>query len=243
MRLLSDVRKKVLLLWLIFSAMLLLFFLIQVQNGKYEGMETTAWLWIFVQLLPGLSLLLAANLLRFHAGKTILNWVHWSIFSLACLFLLFVLFTLLQVSAGAAGLSLEKGFTRSYGYLLPLQALLLAVFGVLFFKKESLFQPNETLLRGHAQQLLDQATEANALDRRRALEFFVAADMEGMLDFLKEKMKNNSNLNDVLLLKNNLVLLQRNTDMGRMSLEESRREYNRICIAALGLVEKVGITM
>lgn len=243
MLLLSDLRKKILLLWLLLSAVLLLFFLFQAQNGKYAGLESAAWTWIFVQLLPGLTLLLAATLFRFNQGKVVLKWVFWTISGLSVLFLLFVIFTLLSVSGGAAGLSLEEGFARSYRYLLPLQGLLLAVFAVLFFKKDSLFQPGEGVLRSHAQQLLDQAKTAGSLDRQRALELFVAADMPAMLDFIEEKMRAKSpahtSFNEVLLLKNNLVVLRKNTDMGRLSAEESRREYQRICVAAMGLVEEL----
>jgi len=43
MFLLSEVRKKLLLIWLSFSALLLIFFLLQILNGKYAGMENIAW--------------------------------------------------------------------------------------------------------------------------------------------------------------------------------------------------------
>ncbi len=243
MLLLSDVRKQLLVLWLVFSTAILLFFLAQAQNGKYLDMETTAWGWVFAQLLPGLIMLIAATLIRFNSGKTVLKWAFWVVFGLTALLLLFVMFTLLRVSGGAAGLSLEDGFARSYRYLLPLQGLLLAIFGVLFFKKENLFQPSEALLRGHAQQLLAQATDTGAVDRRQALELFVAADMPALLGFLEEKVRVKStpdhSLNEVLLLKNNLVLLRKNTDMGRLTAEETRKEYQRICVAALGLIEEL----
>jgi hypothetical protein len=243
MLLLSDVRKQLLVLWLVFSTAILLFFLAQAQNGKYLDMETTAWGWVFAQLLPGLIMLIAATLIRFNSGKTVLKWAFWVVFGLTALLLLFVMFTLLRVSGGAAGLSLEDGFARSYRYLLPLQGLLLAIFGILFFKKENLFQPSEALLRGHAQQLLAQATDTGAVDRRQALELFVAADMPALLGFLEEKVRVKStpdhSLNEVLLLKNNLVLLRKNTDMGRLTAEETRKEYQRICVAALGLIEEL----
>lgn len=244
MLLLSEVRKKLLLFWLCFAAILFLLFLIQVQNGKYTGMESMAWGWIFAQLLPGLVLLLAATLFRFNQGKVVLNWVFWAICGLSVLFLLFVFFTLLGISRGAAGLSMEAGFLHSYRYLLPLQVLLLSVFGVLFFKKETLFQPNEAVLREHAQGLMDQAQKTGSTDRQRALELFISADMQALLDFLEEKIQtadrpDTTLLNDVFLLKNNLVTLRKDTDMGRLSTEESRREYQRICVAVLGLVEEV----
>lgn len=243
MLLLSDVRKKLLLLWLSLSVVLLLFFLVQAQHGKYDGIEGTAWGWVFAQLLPALCILLAATLARRHTGKTVLRWVYRSIMALAALVLVFVLLTLLGISGGSAGLSLEEGFSRSWRYLLPLQALLCAVLGVLFFKKESIFLPNEALLRNHADQLLRQAEGPEALGRRRALELFVAAEMPALLDFLEETIRggsaNTTALNDVLLLKNNFTLLRKNTDMGLLSVEESRREYQRICVATISIIERI----
>jgi len=239
MLLLTNVRKKLLALWLIFSAVLLLFFLLQVLNGKYEGMESRAWIWIFVQLLPGLTLLLIATLLHLNRGKAILHGVFWAITGLTALFLLFVLVSLAGISGGQAGQSLEYGLMGSYRYLLPMQGLVLAVFGVLFFKKESLFIPDKESLGGLAQELLSKAKETGAIDRQRAIDLFVAADMPGMLDFLeikiREKESDQNRLNEVFLLKNNLAHLRRHANYGVTDDRETRREYNRICLAALEL--------
>lgn len=111
---------------------MLLFFLLQFLNGKYTGIEGAAWAWVFAQLLPGLGVLWAATLLNLNADKAILRWAFW----------------------GIAGRSLAEGFEDLYQYLLPLQGLALAVFGLLFFKKEGIFQPNVNILRDHVGQQL-----------------------------------------------------------------------------------------
>ena len=243
MVILSDVRKKLLALWLTFSAMLLLFFLLQVLNGKYAGMESAAWVWIFAQLFPGMALILAATLLQLNRGKPILRWVFWGVAGLSTLFLFFVLISLIGISGGSAGQSLREGFAGSYRYLLPMQGLLLAVFGVLFFKKESLFLPDERLLQGHAQLLLAKAADDGALDRQRALELFIAADMPAMLDFLDEKFREKNPdhrcLNDVVVLKSRIANLRRHSKIDKLSTEEIQKENNRIRATALRLAEDV----
>jgi len=243
MLLITNVRKKLLTLWLIFSAMLLLFFLLQVLNGKYAGMESTAWVWIFVQLLPGLVLLLTATLLHSNRGKAILRGAFWAIAGLTTLFLLFVLVSLAGISGGQAGQSLSEGFAGSYRYLLPLQGLVLAVFGILFFKKENLFLPDEKALGGLAQDIMAKAKETGAIDRQRAIDLFVAADVPAMLDFLETKIRAKehaqSSLNQVLLLKNNLAHLHRHANYGVTDDRETKREYNRICLAALELTGEI----
>ncbi len=180
MLLLTDVRKKLLALWLIFSSMLLLFFLLQVLNGKYADLESSAWIWIFIQLLPGLGLLLSATLLHSNRGKAILRGAFWAITGLTTLFLLFVLTSLAGISSGSAGQSLSKGFAGSYRYLLPMQGFVLTVFAVLFFKKESLFVPDEKAGR----PLLRLLAKANSLDRQRVNDLFVAQNPA--LDLWKE---------------------------------------------------------
>jgi Effector-associated domain 11 len=243
MLLLTDVRKKLLALWLGFSALLLLFFLLQALSGKYAGMETAAWLWIFVHLMPGLAFLLVVTLFHIKRGKAILRWAFWAVAAFVGLYLLFVLVSLAGISGGAGGQNLRDGFANTYRYLLPMQGLVLAVLGLLFFKKETLFLPDEKLLRGHAQELLSKATEAGSLDRRQAIDFFVAGDMSGMLGFVAEKIGGQEGaghrLDEVLLLQNRLARLEREAGLGIVDDRDTRLEYNKVCLAALELTAEL----
>lgn len=241
--LISEARKKLLLLWLIFTALLLVFFLLQFLNGKYAGMETAAWSWIFVQVLPGLGLLLAASLLNLNRGKIIVRWAIWAILGLAGLFLLAVLVSLVGISGGSSGKNLSEAFADSYFFLGVLQAVVLAALGVLFFKKESIFPPKKEQLLGHAQTLLDAAQKSGELDRSRALELFFSDDLPAMLDFLEEKLRaknsKHGRLNDLFLLKNQLTRVRRDAGLGVSSEADSSLNYNRICLTALELVTEV----
>ncbi|MCB0545513.1 MAG: hypothetical protein KDC70_18445, partial [Saprospiraceae bacterium] len=58
--LLADTRKKLLWLWLGFTAFIMLLFFLQTLAGKYEDIESKAWGWVFAHLLPTLLLLFAA---------------------------------------------------------------------------------------------------------------------------------------------------------------------------------------
>lgn len=239
----SEARKKLLLLWLIFTALLLVFFLLQFLNGKYAGMETTAWAWYFLQILPGLALLLVAELLNLNRGKIIVRWAFWAILALAGLFLMAVLVSLAGISGGSSGKNLSDAFADSYFFLGVLQAVVLAAFGVLFFKKEIIFPPKKKQLLEHAQTLLDTAQKSGELDRCRAIELFFADDLPAMLDFLEEKLRaknpKHGRLNDLFLLKNQLTRVRRDAGFGVSTEADAGLNYNRICLTALELVGEI----
>ncbi|HRK79935.1 MAG TPA: hypothetical protein PLZ12_00725 [Saprospiraceae bacterium] len=235
--LLSDIRKKLMALW--FGLMLpsFLFFLLQMSAGKYQGMEGQAWLWIFVQWLPGAVVLFVSALALPNRGKMILRPVFLGVAGWSGLFGVVVWLAQAGTSAGAAGYSLSEAVARSYTYLLPLQAVLLGVWGLLFFKKESLLLPSAENQRAHAQNRLEAFQRQGAPVQQRALDLFVAGDLPAMLEVLNETLQNGPHSDSALMLKSRLIRLQKKTGMGVISDADAGIEYNKISLAALELVE------
>lgn len=235
--LLSDIRKKLMALW--FGLMLpsFLFFLLQMSAGKYQGMEGQAWLWIFVQWLPGAGLLFFSALALPNRGKMVLRPVFLGVAGFSAFFGCVVWLAQAGASAGAAGYSLSEAVARSYAYLLPLQVVLLGVWGLLFFKKESLLLPSAGNLRAHAQNRLEKFKRGGSPVQQRALDLFVAGDLPAMLEVLNEALENGPHSDTAMMLKSRWIRLQKKTGMGVVSDEDAGIEYNKISLAAMELVE------
>lgn len=215
------------------------FFLLQAINGKYAGIENTAWTWFFGQILPGLACLMASSLLALNRGKLLLPWVGHAVLGLSVFYLCWVGIALVGIAGGNADQSLDDSFMQSYRYLFPMQLLLLLTYGILFFKKDPLFQPTERNMQAYAQSLLSENAPAT---QRAALEYFNADDLPGMLQYMAEKMraKNPTQIpTEVLMLQNRFVGLQKNQHLGMLSADEIRKERALICNAALGLVTEI----
>jgi len=237
--LLSDIRKKLMGLWFALLLPSFFFFLLQILAGKYSGMEGLALVWIFAQWLPGTILLFVSALAIPNRGKMVIQSVFRGVAGLTFVFGLAVWLTQALRAAGMGGYSLSEGMARSYAYLLLLQALLLSVWGLLFFKKESLLLPSAENLRKHAQNRLETFKKDGAPIQQRALDLFVAGDLPAMLELLVEALQDSKDSDTILMLKSRLIRLQKKTGMGVVSDEDAGIEYNKISLAALELVEAI----
>ena len=235
--LLSDIRKKLMSLWFALMFPSFLFFLLQMLAGKYQDMEGQAWVWIFAQWLPGAIVLFVSALVLPNRGKMVLQSVFRGVAGLNFVFGMAVWLTQAGAAAGTAGYSLSESLARSYAYLLPLQALLLGVWGLLFFKKDSLLLPSAENLRAHAQNRLETLKKDGSPMQQRALDLFVAGDLPAMLDLLNEVLQDSQHSDSALMLKSRLIRLQKKTGMGVVNDEDAGIEYNKISLAALELVE------
>lgn len=238
--LLSDIRKKLMGLWFALLLPSFFFFLLQTLAGKYNGIESRAWIWIFTLWLPGTTLLFVSALAIPNRGKMVMQAVFRGVAGLALFFGLAVWLTQALRAAGMGGYSLSEGLARSYVYLLPLQALLLGVWGLLFFKKESLLLPSAENLRKHAQHRLEAFQKNGSTLQQRALDLFVAGDLSAMIELLNEVLQDSKHADTALMLKSRLIRLQKKTGMGVVNDEDAGIEYNKISLAALELVEALG---
>jgi hypothetical protein len=145
--LLADTRKKLLWLWLIFTAIIILLFLIQTISGKFEDILGTAWLWVFVNLLPSLLLLFVAVLLNKNPSKVLLVNTFRAVYISASAYLLLLLVTLLALPFATINNSIEGYLKDAYLWLMPFQLILITVFSLLYFRKENLLRPNAAIMQ------------------------------------------------------------------------------------------------
>lgn len=235
--LLADTRKKLLWLWLGFTAVLVLLVFIQTLAGKYEAIEGQAWGWIFAQILPGLVLLATAVLLNKNASKIVMRATFWAVYFGALAYLLLVSITLLALPAATVHWSIEEYFGQSYTWLLPFQAVLLILFGWLYFRKEMLFRPNAAILQQYVEKKAEFARRgANSIQMQAFEHLMAEGGLAATLDFLRSRYPDN---NDVLVLQNQLAGWKNQADLNLSSQEVLQRELNRMTLAAIAIIEKL----
>ena len=235
--LLADTRKKLLWLWLGFTAGLVLLFFVQTIAGKYEDIEAQAWTWLFVQILPGILLLWAAVLLNKNPSKVLMRATFRAVYAAALAYLLLVSVTLLALPMATANWSIAAYFAQSYTWLLPFQAVLLILFGWLYFRKEMLFRPNAAILQQYVEKKAEFARRgANSIQMQAFEHLMAEGGLAATLDFLRSRYPDN---NDVLVLQNQLAGWKNQADLNLSSQEVLQRELNRMTLAAIAIIEKL----
>ncbi|MCC6458854.1 MAG: hypothetical protein IT260_00185 [Saprospiraceae bacterium] len=235
--LLADTRKKLLWLWLGFTAGLVLLFFVQTIAGKYEDIEAQAWTWLFVQLLPGVLLLWAAVLLNKNPSKVLMRATFRAVYAAALAYLLLVVLSLLALPAATANWSIEGYFAQSYTWLVPFQIVLLLLFGWMYFRKEMLFRPNAAILQQYVEKKAEFARRGGSSVQMQAFERLISEEgLAGALDFLRSQQPGN---NDLLVLQNQLAGWKNQADLNLSSQDVLQRELNRMTLAAISIIEKL----
>ncbi|MEZ4967353.1 MAG: hypothetical protein R2791_19085 [Saprospiraceae bacterium] len=236
--LLADTRKKLLWLWLGFTAFIMLLFFLQTLAGKYEDIESKAWGWVFVHLLPALLLLFTAVLLNKNPSKVLLRATFRAVYFGALAYLLWLMLTLLALPVATTHWSIEEYLHKSYAWLLPFQAVLLLAFGLLYFRKAPIFQPNPAIMQQYVSKKAEFAQRSgNALQERI---FKTLASEEGLgaaLEQLRTHLKGDENA--VIMLQNQYAEWQKQRDLNLLPPDTLQRELNRMTMAAAGYVEKL----
>lgn len=239
--LLSEIRKKLLWTWLILSAPTLILLTIQELNGVFVGAGGTPWIWAVLNLLPGFGFLLLAAILNLNPGKHIWKPVFRIILVITAAYLLWVLLTALGMRARPESQSLIDYF-RQAGYRpAAFQLVLLGVFGLLFLRRETTFVPNEKIVGEHAAKALVKAKDIKNLPRAEALELFVLAKFPDLFSALNQFFagKKPAVLNDLALLQNQYTENRRQLGLGVSDPKAAQREFNRIALALLSIIEKM----
>ena len=236
--LLADTRKKLLWLWLVFTAIIVLLIFIQTITGKFEDIENKAWLWAFTHLLPALLLLITAVLMNKNPSKVLLSSTFRLIFMATLTYLLLVLMTLLAMPFATIKQSIQEYFNQSYMWLVPFQVVLLITFGILYFKKETYFRPNAAIMKEFVSKKAEFAQRKGNTIQSEAFELLIADDkMPEVLDLLKARLK--SSTNDIVLLESQYTEWQQQRDMNLLSADELQRTLNRLMLAVVSYIEKL----
>lgn len=236
--LLIDTRKKLLWLWLIFTAIIVVLMFIQTINGKFEDIETNAWTWAFTNLLSPLLLLIVAILMNKNPSKVLLSATFRIIYMATLTYLLLVSLSLLALPIATRNQSIEVYFNQSYLWLLPFQGIILIIFGILYFKKETYFRPNAAIMQEFMVKKAEFAQRNGRGLQTLAFNLLIAEQkMAEVLDFLKAHLK--GNMNDIILLQSQYMEWQHQRDLNLVSTEELQRTMNRLTLAVINYIEKL----
>ncbi|MBV6442836.1 MAG: hypothetical protein DYG98_07220 [Haliscomenobacteraceae bacterium CHB4] len=236
--LLADTRKKLLWLWLGFTAVLVLLVFVQTLAGKYEGIEAQAWGWAFVQLLPALLLLFLAVLLNKNPSKVLMRATFLLVYFGALTYLLLVAVTLFALPVATGNWSIEEYLAKSYLWLVPFQIILLAAFSLLYFRKESLFRPNPAIMQQYVAKKAEFAQRTGHVAQVQAFQLLVGDNGLGAtLEHLRGHLQSEGNAIVVLQNQHNEWIKQR--DLNLLPPDALQRELNRLTMATIGFVEKM----
>jgi len=236
--LLADTRKKLLWLWLGFSVGLVLLAFVQTLNGKFELVERQAWGWLFIQLLPGLGLLLAAVLLNKNPSKVLMQATFRAVYVGTLAYLLLITLTFFALPMAVANWSIEEYLTKSHTWLLPIQAILLIAFYIMYFRKEPLFRPNAAILQQYVSKKAEFAQRTGNVAGAQVFELLVSdGGLGAALEYLRDHEKTDTNA--VVLLQNQYAEWTKQRDLNLLPPDALQRELNRMTMAAIGFAEKV----
>jgi Effector-associated domain 11 len=236
--LLADSRKKLLWLWLGFTAVIMLFTLIQTVTGKLEDIVGTTWLWVFINLLPALVLLLVAVLLNKNPSKVVLKTAFHLVFVATCAYLLFVLATQWTIPLATRDRSIEDYLQQSYIWLVPLQLVLIIAFSILYFRKTPLFMPNEKILLEIVNKKAEYAKRTSNVKQQQAFDMLIAGDkMNDLFSFLRTHVTTDTN--DVIVLQGQYNEWTRQRDLNLATPEELKIALNKLTLASINYVEKL----
>lgn len=239
MHVISDTRSKCWRAWRSLPPLLLVLFFIQTVSGRLSPEAPRAWMWLFVCLLPGLSVLWGSMLLNRHPAKLIVQPVHSALVWSTWLYLALVLLTpLAEPFAQLNGQSTVAFLQQSYLWLLPLQALLLAAYALAFVRKEALFRPDARLIAAYAEE---KASRAASNIQKQLLGLVAAGDPGAALLLASEHLEKtgSADAQAVVLLRGELASLQRNRDLNLIDPDTAQRQLNRIAMSLLNLTENL----
>jgi len=238
--LISKIKKQLLWLWLGFSIPALLLVFVQTIAGKYTEIEATPWIWAGINILPGFSILLFGAIRNKGAGKFVQTFIYRIILVAVIAYLLLVLMTLFSMTAGSAEQSLATYFQRSYQWLLPFQLLLMGVFGLLYFREEAMFKPNEKMIKDHVAKQMKKASAKNNVSQQTAFELLVANDYPKLFENLLQRFeKEEEKKGQLFLLQAQHSEWVKKTNLGLMNEKDAQLTINRITMALINMIERL----
>jgi hypothetical protein len=236
--LLADTRKKLLWLWLGFTAVLVLLIFVQTLTGKFEGIEGKAWAWIFANLLPAFLLLFAAVLLNKNPSKVLLRATFRAVYFGSLAYLLLLTLTLFALPMATANWSIEEYLAKSCTWLVPFQVILLLAFAALYFRKEPLFRPNAAIIQQYVAKKAEFAQRTGNASQVQAFELLIGdGGLGATLEHLSKHLKTEENA--IILLQSQHAEWGKQHDLNLLPPDALQRELNRMTMAVVGFVEKL----
>lgn len=224
-----------LLPWAVCTALVLLMVFVQTITGKLGDAAPVVWCWAGVLLLPGLAMLLGGALLSRYAGQHTPPAAHYLLLALLWLYLVLVLLTLLNMLQNDHGLIAY--FQGSYWWLAPLNVLLLAGFGLFFWRKVPIFQPDQKVILEMAGKQLKKAVQQGDAFRQSLLEAVSAGELPRAFSTLQQSKAPDDKIQaDIAVLQGEYTQLIRNRELNLIAPADAQRQLNRITVALIHLL-------
>ena len=240
---LKNIRKKLLYLWVGFSIPILLLVFVQTITGKIDGIEGAVWAWVAVNLLPGLALLFVGAIQNIHGDKVVQRFIFRIILTFSFIYLMLLLMTQLGMSAGIGDQSIQEYFIQSYNWLVPFQFLLLSVFTLLFYRKQTVFQPSEQIIKNHFKEKAKSADNQNNAFQKEAFDKLIERDFLGLFEQIKlhakETIDDSDKFNETILLQSQYNEWKKNTEMNLIDTKDAQITINRISMALVNLIDEL----
>ena len=133
----KKAKKRLALLWLSASGILILIVIFQTLNGRYAGSEEKAWAWLLPLFLPTLALILSTFVIENRDNKSEIKYADIFFYKLTFALTIFYFF-LIYITIFMQPLLKEDPITimcKSNLWLIPIQGLVAISLGAFFIKK------------------------------------------------------------------------------------------------------------
>jgi hypothetical protein len=122
-----------------------------------------------------------------------------------------------------------------------MELLLLTGYGLAFFRKDSIFKPNEQIILDFAAQKASTWQGQGNTLRQQCFELIAANDLPGVFALAKAHLDKTGSpdLNAVILLENQWTELSRRRDLNLVESGEAQMNLNRILVGLMNVVERL----
>lgn len=236
-----TLKSRLLKLYLGFFGSFFVLFIFMTISGTFVGIEFTSWFWFFTNLAPILLILFFVELsqsFNFTEFNRLL-----SVLVISYLLTLLITFLGSRFWLDRFGLfdkegTLEKYFLLTYLWLLPIQALLFVLIGMMIALDKWLRRinaPNQGLIQNER----IKAVEGDKVNQQIALDLVAKGKLPDALKHLKLAVQEESLENDLINLS------ARHEEFKKMKLNNTENfenisiEFNRIVTALVELARKI----
>jgi hypothetical protein len=130
----KEARKKLTVVWFVFSGILLFIFVLQQLNGKFEDNIQEAWAWVSPTIFPFLSLVSCGYLLgKKEIGRMVVDKFYYRLCMGCSLFYFALLFTII-VFYPFSGRPVLEYYKSTNVFLVLVQSIISGVIGIFFIK-------------------------------------------------------------------------------------------------------------
>ncbi|MDB5116441.1 MAG: hypothetical protein JWQ79_1933 [Mucilaginibacter sp.] len=130
----KEARKKLTYLWFIICGLLLLIFIIQHLNGKFENYTAEAWMWISPNIFPFIGLVSGGYIIdKNEKAEKYVDRFYYKLSFFSSLFY-FTIILLVIVTYPLSEKPILEHYKDSNLFLIPIQSIITGIIGIFFIK-------------------------------------------------------------------------------------------------------------